>query len=169
MWMQGRQDTRRFIEIICLSIINFLSFFLQNSTNHCQREICPPLSCPPSERISKRGECCPRCQSPRVKKEMETDCIYKQIHLRVLNLFYKKKQQIKFIEFFLFVSNFKDGDWTDSCRCRCVHGKIDCNHNQCPRDFVCPLGHKKVRIDGECCESCVPVKFWCFYPFSPLM
>ncbi|KAF7489346.1 BMP-binding endothelial regulator protein [Sarcoptes scabiei] len=103
----------------------------KNSTNHCQREICPPLSCPPSERISKRGECCPRCQSPRVKKEMETDCIYKQIHLR-------------------------DGDWTDSCRCRCVHGKIDCNHNQCPRDFVCPLGHKKVRIDGECCESCVP-------------
>lgn len=108
----------------------------QNSTNICHRKNCPKLSCPKNEQFKPDGQCCSVCQTQRVQNRMNFDCQYQN-------------------------RNIKNGDWTDSCKqCKCVFGKIECTNHLCPHDFVCPFGYRKIRLNGECCESCVPVGYF---------
>lgn len=46
----------------------------------------------------------------------------------------------------------------DNChKCSCKNGEIRCVAELCSKDLVCPTNYKQVRLQGECCNSCVEV------------
>ncbi|CAG2183139.1 unnamed protein product, partial [Oppiella nova] len=45
-----------------------------DTTNICERQVCPPLACSPSNQRTELGECCPKCHEPQ---EAQTTCSFR--------------------------------------------------------------------------------------------
>ncbi|KAJ6216932.1 hypothetical protein RDWZM_008089 [Blomia tropicalis] len=107
--------------------------FVENSTNICHRQTCPILSCEQDKQIRSAGQCCPKCSYENIGKM----CIHK-------NRSYRHQES-----------------WKEQCqKCTCTDGTIECTTPKCD-DFVCPSSYKKVKLDGECCDTCVQVDSTC--------
>ncbi|XP_013358713.1 PREDICTED: kielin/chordin-like protein [Chinchilla lanigera] len=121
----------------------------QDLTWLCIHRACPELSCPPLERHTPPGSCCPVCQGftlgetqepfvveeRRPTRQREGECVVEAGGRRVA-----------------------DGEsWRDPSNaciaCTCRRGHVECHLEQC-RPLSCPHGWVKVSKDGSCCETC---------------
>ncbi|XP_023384686.1 kielin/chordin-like protein isoform X4 [Pteropus vampyrus] len=97
----------------------------QDLTWLCTHRACPELSCPPSERHSLPGSCCPVCQ----------ECVVEAEGRRVADG-----------ESWRHPSN--------ACiTCTCHWGQVECHLEEC-QALSCPHGWAKVLEAGRCCEQC---------------
>ncbi|XP_060052517.1 kielin/chordin-like protein isoform X2 [Erinaceus europaeus] len=97
----------------------------QDLTWLCTPRACPELSCPPSERHTRPGNCCPECQ----------ECVLEALARRVAD-----------------GDSWRDP--SNACvTCTCLRGHVECHPEECPA-LPCPLGWEKVREADSCCERC---------------
>nr|XP_060489067.1 kielin/chordin-like protein isoform X8 [Panthera onca] len=112
----------------------------QDLTWLCIHQACPELSCPPSERHTPPGSCCPECRGPFPLPSywlqgLPSECVVEAEGRRVA-----------------------DGEsWRDPSNacitCSCHRGRVECHLEECPA-LSCPQGWAKVREAGSCCERC---------------
>ncbi|XP_041583933.1 kielin/chordin-like protein isoform X1 [Vulpes lagopus] len=97
----------------------------QDLTWLCIRQDCPELSCPPSERHTLPGSCCPECR----------ECVVEAEGRRVAD-----------------GESWQDP--SNACvTCTCHRGHVECDLEECPA-LSCPHGWAKVREAGRCCDRC---------------
>ncbi|XP_078295831.1 kielin/chordin-like protein isoform X2 [Panthera onca] len=97
----------------------------QDLTWLCIHQACPELSCPPSERHTPPGSCCPECR----------ECVVEAEGRRVAD-----------------GESWRDP--SNACiTCSCHRGRVECHLEECPA-LSCPQGWAKVREAGSCCERC---------------
>ncbi|XP_034527641.1 kielin/chordin-like protein isoform X1 [Ailuropoda melanoleuca] len=97
----------------------------QDLTWLCIHRACPELSCPPSERHTPPGSCCPVCQECMVEAEGRT-----------------------------VADGESWQDPSNACiTCTCQRGHVECDLEECAA-LSCPHGWAKVREAGRCCERC---------------
>ncbi|KAJ7329303.1 hypothetical protein JRQ81_015477, partial [Phrynocephalus forsythii] len=100
----------------------------------CVHRGCPPLSCPPAERFTPHGACCPICD----------ECVIEVEGRRVSD-----------------GETWKDS--TDNCvSCSCSLGHIECHIQEC-QPVVCQGGEVKVQPPGQCCAECQAPVSSCSY------
>ncbi|XP_024901624.1 kielin/chordin-like protein [Pteropus alecto] len=97
----------------------------QDLTWLCIHRACPELSCPPSERHSLPGSCCPVCQ----------ECVVEAEGRRVAD----------------GASWRHPGNACITCTCH--WGQVECHLEEC-QALSCPHGWAKVLEAGRCCEQC---------------
>ncbi|XP_058580326.1 kielin/chordin-like protein isoform X1 [Neofelis nebulosa] len=112
----------------------------QDLTWLCIHQACPELSCPPSERHTPPGSCCPECRGPfplpsHWLQGLPSECVVEAEGRRAA-----------------------DGEsWRDPSNacitCSCHRGRVECHLEECPA-LSCPQGWAKVREAGSCCERC---------------
>ncbi|XP_062990566.1 kielin/chordin-like protein [Elgaria multicarinata webbii] len=91
----------------------------------CVHQGCPPLSCPPVERFTPHGACCPICD----------ECVIEVEGRRVSDG-----------EAWM--------DSADSCvSCSCNLGHVECQIQECV-PVMCQDGLVKVQVPGQCCAEC---------------
>ncbi|XP_061493988.1 kielin/chordin-like protein isoform X3 [Rhineura floridana] len=91
----------------------------------CVHQGCPLLSCPPAERFSPHGACCPVCD----------ECVIEAEGRRVSD-----------------GETWRDS--TDSCvTCSCNLGHVECHIQEC-MPVVCQDGLMKVQLPRHCCAEC---------------
>ncbi|KAK1335156.1 LOW QUALITY PROTEIN: hypothetical protein QTO34_004736 [Cnephaeus nilssonii] len=97
----------------------------QDRTWLCIHQACPELSCPPSERHTPPGGCCPVCR----------ECVVEAEGRRVAD-----------------GESWRDP--SNACiACTCHRGRVECHREEC-QALSCPHGWVKVRDTGRCCERC---------------
>ncbi|XP_036184640.1 kielin/chordin-like protein isoform X1 [Myotis myotis] len=97
----------------------------QDLTWLCIHQACPELSCPPSERHTPPGGCCPVC----------VECVVEAQGRRVAD-----------------GESWRDP--SNACiTCTCHRGRVECRLEEC-QALSCPHGWVKVRDTGRCCERC---------------
>lgn len=135
----------------------------QNATSICHRQTCPSLQCEASKQIKAQGQCCPSCAlylaSSRTLPEM---CHYKNRPYKVLS-----NTRCLTVALIYFRVHLQDQEWwSDNCqKCTCLAGKVHCSALPCQSNFICPSGYQKVKMPGDCCETCAQVTFRQLYWF----
>ncbi|XP_036905133.1 kielin/chordin-like protein [Sturnira hondurensis] len=102
----------------------------QDLTWLCIHRSCPELGCPPSERHTHPGSCCPTCQVPSAPTQ---SCVH-------------QGQQVASGE-----------RWTvDACTiCSCVAGTVHCQRQRCS-PLSCGPNEAPALNLGSCCPRCLP-------------
>nr|XP_045016263.1 kielin/chordin-like protein isoform X3 [Jaculus jaculus] len=91
----------------------------------CTRRVCPELSCPPLERRTPPGGCCPVCR----------ECVVEPSGRRAAD-----------------GESWQDP--SNKCvTCTCHRGHVECHLEEC-QALSCPHGWQKVPKAGSCCEQC---------------
>ncbi|XP_059581604.1 kielin/chordin-like protein isoform X3 [Alligator mississippiensis] len=94
----------------------------------CVHEECRPPSCPPAERFTPQGACCPICHG----------CILEADGRHVPD-------------------GETWTDDADACvTCTCSLGHVQCHVEECT-DLACPDGLERVQVPGTCCGQCQAV------------
>ncbi|CAI9718898.1 chordin isoform X2 [Octopus vulgaris] len=93
----------------------------------CFTDICPVPTCPLSLQKRVEGTCCAICPA----------CYYD-----LEDKFYEDGE------------TWKDVD-NPCVICQCIEQRIQCNMQECPT-VNCSFGEEKTRVDGQCCETCIP-------------
>ncbi|XP_037692124.1 kielin/chordin-like protein isoform X1 [Choloepus didactylus] len=97
----------------------------QDLTWLCVHRACPELSCPPSERRTPPGSCCPECQ----------ECVVEARGQRVAD-----------------GESWRDP--SNVCIiCTCRRGHVECHLEEC-QPLTCPDGWAQARETGSCCPRC---------------
>ncbi|XP_012576223.1 PREDICTED: kielin/chordin-like protein [Condylura cristata] len=93
----------------------------------CIRQTCPQLSCPPSERQTPPGSCCPVCRAPTLLCRHQGREVASGEHWAV-----------------------------DACtNCSCVAGTVRCQSQRCP-PLACGPDEAPALSPGSCCARCLP-------------
>ncbi|XP_053513078.1 kielin/chordin-like protein isoform X2 [Artibeus jamaicensis] len=102
----------------------------QDLTWLCVHQACPALGCPPSERHTHPGSCCPTCRVPSAPTQ---SCAY-------------QGRQVASGE-----------RWTvDTCTiCSCVAGTVHCQRQRCS-PLSCGPNEAPALNLGSCCPRCLP-------------
>ncbi|KYO19817.1 kielin/chordin-like protein isoform B [Alligator mississippiensis] len=100
----------------------------------CVHEECRPPSCPPAERFTPQGACCPICHG----------CILEADGRHVPD-------------------GETWTDDADACvTCTCSLGHVQCHVEECT-DLACPDGLERVQVPGTCCGQCQVPGSTCSY------